>query len=702
MTLKSPLRDFSEWMAALLFSERHTKRRLMNLAVFLLLLLPVLLVGTYSYIRSYQELTSSVYARRQTLAYLAAATLQQKLDHLKDIGASLATRPRVYQLASEGKWNEAVQFLRSVPKDFPFIERLFLTDPTGTLRADAPELPEVRGRNFSYRDWYQGVSRSWVPYVSDVYSRAAEPVYNVIAAATPIKSEDGRVVGILVLQLRLKALAEWAEKIDVGRSGFVYFVDRAGQIVAHPKFPPDVGIVDFSTVPSVQKALKGERGIEVGWNPIEKEERLSAYEAVPGYGWGVIVQQPTSMAFEVRDDSLRRLVLAYGLILLFAAALFSLVIRALTERRKAEARFRRLMESAPDGIVTINTNGEIVLVNSQTERLFGYQREELLGQAVEMLVPERFRETHPQQRNSFFADPRPRRMEARPEIYGRRKDGTEFPAEISLSAVEAEGKMLATAAIRDVTERKKAEEAIAKLNEDLKRHAAELDAANKELEAFSYSVSHDLRAPLRALDGFSRILLENHSSQMSPDAQRYQNLIRENAQQMGRLIDDLLSFSRLSRQVLKRQSVEPAKIVRQVLDDLRDEHSNGQVKVTVADLLRCEADPALLKQIYVNLVSNAIKYTRRSEAAQIEVGCLMNNGTPVYFVKDNGVGFDMKYADKLFGVFQRLHRAEEYEGTGVGLAIVQRIVHRHGGRVWAEAEVDKGATFYFTLGGSAQ
>jgi len=255
----------------------------------------------------------------------------------------------------------------------------------------------------------------------------------------------------------------------------------------------------------------------------------------------------------------------------------------------------------------------------------------------------------------------------------------------------------------ELAERKRAEAEIIHLNADLQNRAAELETANKELEAFSYSVSHDLRAPLRAINGFSRILLKDCTPQLTADAQRYLQLVQANAQQMGCLIDDLLTFSRLSRAPLKKQRIEPSAIVHQVLKDLA-EQQNRQVEMTIEQLPVCEADPALLKQVWVNLLSNAFKYTHKNDVAHITVGCLQESdassipsGQHVYFVKDNGVGFDMQYAHKLFGVFQRLHRAEEYEGTGVGLAIVQRIIHRHGGRVWAAAEVDRGATFYFTL-----
>lgn len=248
--------------------------------------------------------------------------------------------------------------------------------------------------------------------------------------------------------------------------------------------------------------------------------------------------------------------------------------------------------------------------------------------------------------------------------------------------------------------------AIRKLNEELEQRVldrtAELEAANKELDSFSYSVSHDLRAPLRAIDGFSRILLDDFADALPDAGKKYLHLVRDNTAQMGRLVDDLLAFSRLGRLALTKQTVHPGTLVRQCLAEMQAEQAGRQVEIVVGDLAPCLADPTLLKQVWTNLLSNALKYTRKCAAAHITVGCRTAAGPAgrpetVYFVEDNGAGFNMKYVDKLFGVFQRLHRAADYEGTGVGLAIVQRIVALHGGRAWAVGRPNEGATFSFTL-----
>lgn len=371
--------------------------------------------------------------------------------------------------------------------------------------------------------------------------------------------------------------------------------------------------------------------------------------------------------------------------------------RDVTTLKQLEKKFRGLLESAPDAMVVVDRSGNIQMVNSQTEKLFGVDRDEVVGQAVEVLVPKRFRKRHISHREGYNVEHPARPMGFGLDLFGLRKNGTEFPIEISLSPLEIEDDLLVIAGIRDITERKRAEADIQELNHDLKQHAAQLEAANKELEAFSYSVSHDLRAPLRGIDGFSQILIEDFSDQIPAEGRAYLERVRAAAQRMGGLIDDLLNLARVTRSPLQPKLVNLSEMVESIADSLKEEDLTRNITLSIMPDLRVNADPSLMRIALENLLSNAWKFTAKQKQAVIEFGQQNKSKERTFFIRDNGAGFDMAYVNKLFGVFQRLHSISEFPGTGVGLATVHRIIKIHGGRIWAEGVEGKGATFYFTL-----
>jgi PAS domain S-box-containing protein len=365
--------------------------------------------------------------------------------------------------------------------------------------------------------------------------------------------------------------------------------------------------------------------------------------------------------------------------------------------QRANEKLGALLQSAPEAMVIVNQDGEIILVNSQAEQLFGYPAAELLHSKIETLIPERDRGRRQNHRSEFFGDPRLRRMGAGLELYARRKDGTEFPVEISLSPLQTEEGLLVSSAIRDVTERKKVDQALGDQRNQLARSNAELTAKNKELEAFSYSVSHDLRAPLRGIDGFSQALLEDYSDRLDETGKQHLERVRAGAQRMATLIDDLLELSRITRTQIQRQPIDLSDMARSVANELSRQDPRRAVEFVIARGLQAEGDAALMRTVVENLLGNAWKFTSRRSQARIEFGRTEANGVSAFFVRDNGAGFDPALAGRLFGAFQRLHAEAEFPGSGVGLASVQRAIYRHGGRVWAESAVNQGATFFFTL-----
>jgi PAS domain S-box-containing protein len=492
-------------------------------------------------------------------------------------------------------------------------------------------------------------------------------------------------------------------------------------------------------------------------------------------------------------------------VLVLVTGLFFITRYSNRIRIKSESKFKALLETAPDAMIIANEKGVIQLINLQTEKIFGYKRDELIGQPVEMLIPDSFRSRHQHHRETFMKTPHARPMGEGLQLYAKRKDGSELPVEISLSPIQTDGQQWVSAAIRNITERKKIEEkvlylarlieatseAVFSLDQNLtikswnkaaevlfgytkeevigkpadeitrpqlkeeeqlhiqqqlasvgswqgemgflkksgalmflststaltqnvkgeldgyvtvcrdfserKKLEDELRLMNEELEAFSYSISHDLRAPLRAVTGFTNILEMEYSSQLDDEAKRITHIIKSNTEKMGQLIDDLLAFAHLNKKELEKKDVDTLHLVNDVILAIEQTQDKKILHWNIESLPHVAADQNMLRQVWVNLLSNAVKYSRNNPEPRIHVGFVAEESHILFSVQDNGVGFDEKHADKLFKVFQRLHSDDQFEGTGVGLAIVERIITRHGGRVWAHSKKGEGASFYFTI-----
>jgi PAS domain S-box-containing protein len=360
----------------------------------------------------------------------------------------------------------------------------------------------------------------------------------------------------------------------------------------------------------------------------------------------------------------------------------------ISERRQAEERFRLAVESSPNGMVMVNIRGQIVLVNAEAERMFGYSRDELVGRSIEMLVPERFRTGHSAHRASFTVKPERRLMGAGRDLYGMRKSGSEFPVEIGLNPITTPQGPLVLCSVVDITERKQAQEV-------LEARSRELLRSNAELEQFAYVASHDLQEPLRMVASYTSLLAEEYGAALDDDARLYIHFAKDGAERMQQLIHDLLSYSRISSRKRAPSAVSSAECLDLALANLRISLDETGCVIRRGDLPIVLGDRSQIVDLFQNLIANAIKF-RRGSPPVIEVLAESEPGGVKFAVRDNGIGMEPQYFDEVFQVFRRLHTKEEYPGTGIGLAICKRIVERVGGRIWVESVIGQGSTFYFT------
>jgi signal transduction histidine kinase len=528
--------------------------------------LPVILVTVYSCTKIYSSSTTLAIDNQKELANLSAAVLEERFSRLIDVGKSLASGITLQKFILENKWDDAVNLLQNAQKDFTYLDGISLVDPNGFLKANTPYLSGIVGKQYTYRDWYKGVSNKWEPYISEIFHRSAIPQYVIFIVAVPIKTAEEKILGILLLYIDIATLLKWGDQLIHGSNADLYFIDQNHNII----YSPNNRRLDENYVIPKDQTIYPHIGTNqdgiIYFND-HSANMIFTYHVLPKYKWIAVIKQSAPSVFAARNSNF--------LFFMFVSVIFT--------------------------ILSI---------------IFIY----LLYSIMKKLKDEKDKSTL--------------------------------------------------------------------LN-------AQLENSNKELESFSYSVSHDLRAPLRSIDGFSQALLEDYFDKLDAQGQNFLNRIRNSTLRMSQLIDDILNLSRVSRTKLCMHKLNLSEMCKEIFNELAQSNPDRSVKTIVDDNLEIEGDSGAVKIMLENLLGNAWKFTSKIENPVITVSKTIINGETILFVKDNGAGFDSTYVDRLFGAFQRLHKESEFTGTGIGLATVKRIVTRHGGKVWAEGSVNQGAIFYF-------
>jgi PAS domain S-box-containing protein len=721
----------------------------------LLLLVLLLIVPTFSlvlYISFEQRHLEKQRARESAIATSRLAAAQQK-QFIRNARQMLATLSQFSFLTLTTNAGFAEAHLVNLQKLSPDYLTFGLIERDGTVFCSAS--PNQTATSLANRSYFQRVLQTKKFAIGDfqVGRLTGEPSLNF---GYPIFNEDLQLTRVLFAALKLALLSQSITNVPVPNGTMITVVDRSGNIVAcHPQADKWVGksLVGLPLFDWLNANAQGVAQLQ-GVDGISRLHAVTCIteETLPSLFVSVGIPIETSFA-QANQQLVRNLLVLSGVtILLLAIAWiyarrsilrpidtlvgatsrlaagdlsartnfkggvgeltalansFDTMAVALEQRQSeltaAESKFRTLVEQSFIGIYIIQ-DGKLAYVNPRMTEIFAYSSDELTSRPLAEFIFDEDR--------SLVAENVRKRLEGivphiRYTLRIVRKDGGVVDVEVYGAVSEYNGRPAILGTLLDITERRRSEEKIKQMNAELEQRVhertAELENANKELESFSYSVSHDLRAPLRHITGFVSLLLKKGGAAFDEKCQRYVAMIAESANDMGKLIDDLLSFSRMARGEIRTTEVNLEEITHETIKELEPDMAGRDVAWKIAPLPCIQVDSALMRQVMVNLLSNALKYSRTRAQAIIEVGRKpTTNGEHIFFVKDNGVGFDMKFAGKLFGVFQRLHETGEFEGTGIGLANVQRIVNRHGGRTWAEGIVNDGATFYFSIPKSPQ
>jgi PAS domain S-box-containing protein len=668
------------------------------------------LVG-YSLQQSHVEFEQRAELTAQNLAQMLAHDIGREFEKIDVI--LLAASDEIEQQMARGSVDGRAlnAFLARLQRRVPEIISMRTLDASGVVAHGPGVDPKARPNN-SDREYFTRQRDD--PGAGMVVARPVLARIDrkwVIVASRALHRPDGSFAGVVYANIALEHLARDFSTLDVGQHGSVSLRDAGLRIYARHPAPkePEKVLGQRLEVPELQALVDSGRDAStyVSKRTVDGVERRFAVHKVPGYPLYAVVGRATGEYMAPWRAQAAKILALTGFFSL-TGLLLSWLIHRIWRRQQAvtlelareEEKFHTVADYTYDWEYWEGAGGEILFMTPSCERVTGYTQAEFAADP-ELLL----RIVHP--------DDQPRMQRHRHDVAHKdeaavdfrivRKDGEiRWIAHGCRSVFRRDGQFMGRrVSNHDISERKADEAAISRLNAELEQRVAqrtaELETAIFDLENFNYSASHDLRIPLRAIDGFSKILLDEHAHQLDDEGMRLLQVVRDNAKKMAQYIDDMLAFSRTGRKALTQAEVNMAGLVREVLEELKPAMAGREFKLDIHSLPHTIADRSMLRQVFLNLLSNAIKFSSPKHDPSIQVGASIKGAEIIYYVKDNGVGFDMRYADKLFGVFQRLHGVAEFEGAGIGLAIVKRIVTRLGGRVWAEGKVNEGATFYFAL-----
>jgi len=623
-----------------------------SLAIGLLVTTYLALMSVAAVTAGRQSIRDQVLAAQRTAATLTARAVEQYVADAVGIMQEAPGRPKLGREIRDANWAEAAKVLENFLQHFRQFDYVAVLDPTGVLRARVPDA-EAIGQALSFQDAFRGAMRTRRPHVTGVYVATAGGRPEV-AIAVPVLDDSDTVRGVLIGALSLAAMNRFVDTIGLGDGSHVYLVDAKGTLIAQTSEAAGGTPLELKDQPIVQAVLGGRSGSMQFREAQHGEELLAAYVPIGQLGWGVVAAKPISAAYAAQTRLMRWLFWialgCTGSVILLGCGLAYTLTRGIQRLVKAAERMGRGDFSA---------------------RVIPQGRDEVTTLAIAF---------------NGMAQEVQRSYEGLAQKTGE---------------VEAINREL----LGEVAERQQAEDEVRRLNRDLEQRVAErtvqLEAVNGELEAFTYTVSHDLKAPLRGIDGFARALQEDYDERLEGPGRRYLEMIRTSTRRMGELIDDLLRYSRLERRALTRKPIVLSALIDDVCGDFAEEiQARGIAVRTELAVEDVEAEREGLREAVANLVGNAVKFIGGPGGA-ITIGSRRDGDTVVLSVADTGIGFDMTYHDRIFQIFERLHRQEDVPGTGVGLAIVRKVAERHGGRAWAVSKPGQGSTFFLALPANA-